>query len=516
MKYFITLLLISLTFLFSLVACGLLINTTKYNPTITFEGLPTDDLFWLSSATGTITIKVEIKDVSPTATFCATVDGTPVTIASSDITRDASNATITVHLTPSFPSMRFEFSIFDRGKEVTSKEVVLKFGLILSPDKLDTTSFSNDFEYYRLEEGKTYTIATSLDIPSGKTLYIPDGVTMQFNGNTGIAVKGALKTVEGMSSTAKFIANSTCNWKGIEIEDGGLADISNIYIGDANVGIRVEDQGSGGMLIVSQSTFRCNSKGIYILSSSDINPATTPIVIADCQFEHNQVGIEVEKGYVDIEDCKFDVNGVVLQEEPLPTKPSNIASATGGVVLWEVTNSDLRNNTFSFNNVGVFSYSSHFSMINNVLDSNYRAGIYLYDSAPVAKENNINNDSATSTSFSTPLVYASKPICLFVAGEANMNNIINNSFSSGSIGIYIATNTSSEATICISNNDIYNNSPYNLYNDSRWDIDATRNYWGEGMDSTSTIGPTIYPTNTTSEHGVVFYQPWSTTPHYSE
>ncbi len=521
MKYLI-ILSISVIFLFSIAACNFLINIPEYNSMITFEGLPADNLLWLSSSTETVTFKVKVKDVSPVATFCATVDSLPVTIASSDITRDASNATITVHLTPSLPSMKFEFSIFDGGKEVASKEVELKFGKILSPKELYSTSLSEAFGYYALEEDQTYHVNFPLKIPSGKTLYIRSGVVMRFNENMGITVEGALKTSETISSTAKLTSYSTSSfkWDGITVKKDGFVDISNVHIEKAKVGIKVEDQSEGGELRVSRTTFRGNNKGICISSTSGMDSTATPIVITGSTFEHNDIaGIEVERGYVDVENCEFNGNAVTSQATPLPTNPSDIASATGGIVLWQVTDSTVNNNTFTSNNVGIFAYYSHFSVDYNELNSNYRAGIYLYDSNPEMEENNIKN--ATSTTFAASSVYTSRPICLFIAGKANTTSIEKNSFSAGSIGIYIATNTSSEATqLHLNHNDIYDNR-YNFYNDAKIRIDATYNYWGitdESTSSTNTantaIDATLYPNPTdTSAPGHIYYVPWSASPY---
>ncbi len=139
----------------------------------------------------------------------------------------------------------------------------------------------------QLIAGETYFAITTLTVPEGKMLTVPEGVKFKFRNNTGINVNGTLSIMGSIGSPVIFdSANgelTTGNWSGIQVNAGGIVSIAYADIRHATYGVRF-NAGSTGLVI--NSTITLNNYGIYVYGDDVVANNPTPEAINNNIFDN--------------------------------------------------------------------------------------------------------------------------------------------------------------------------------------------------------------------------------------
>jgi outer membrane protein assembly factor BamB/DNA-binding MarR family transcriptional regulator len=304
-----------------------------------------------------------------------------------------------------------------------------------------------------IDSNSPYIINGDTTLMSGYTLTIQDGTVVKFSNNTLLAVRGKLHVEGNNANRVVFTANDTLS----NFTDERDYDKRYYYNGiGSNFQIFIDAE-NGGEVNISFAEFEFSSaqEGALRLGSS-----SEPQIIADTIFKNNRMGLWTGGYYSNINRCTFEDNYM------------GILNAKG-----TISNSIFRNNI-----VGVYSSSdmitTNSSYINNIcglesgkatleycIISNNNFGIYeLYDST------------------------------------FNRNSINNNK-----IGIIPMPDS-----FPITNNNIYNNTEYNIMLIGSPDINVTNNWWG--TTNTTIIDQYIYDIYDDISLGEAFYLPILTAP----
>ena len=274
---------------------------------------------------------------------------------------------------------------------------------------------------------RTYAVMTDVAINPGKTLTIPAGQIVKFNG-TYLYVSGTLNALGSSGSPVYFTSYhddsvggdtngnggttspAPGHWVSIAVNDGGSAHLSNCVI-------RYAGAYMGGSAVWS------GMGGIY----------------------------KAGPGNLSVDHCTIVDNG---------TKGLWISGATGAV---SITDSVIQNN--SVNGILLDGSSAAISLSGNTIRNNVGSGIAVNSSSPVISSSLVSGNSGYGIS---------------VNGSSAAPTIARNRITANPYGVFLSNSANPVIGGSTENgNDIYGNTGYGVYNDgSAVTVNARYNWWG--------------------------------------
>ena len=145
----------------------------------------------------------------------------------------------------------------------------------------------------------TYLVEGTCVVPEGEASTVGPGTHFNFSPGARLVAKGSL-TIKGDAKNRVFLEGE--GWEGIEIPQGGRANISNAAISGCSQCLKAE----GGLLEATDVTLK-GSKGIGILTEDG-----SPYELSDLTITGFHKGIVIKGGKGRIEKCSITGNHVGL------------------------------------------------------------------------------------------------------------------------------------------------------------------------------------------------------------
>lgn len=318
------------------------------------------------------------------------------------------------------------------------------------------------------------------------TYNLPNGITIGANNITLECNNTVLRSqysgigigIYGKNNTKIENCDITNYSAAIHMKSSSNNTIENnkIYL-NKNRGISMESDSNNNL--ISNNWINKSRDGVYVYKSS------YNLITHNNIFDNDEGGVEILGGYN--QNAPYNVISY-----------NNISD--GGVAMYVEPNNIVSNNNI-FNNLAVIYSASNCTIINNSIFNN--SGVYgLVELIGLTSQNVVSGNNIYSNGYNAPVTVH------FYGGEGNVlsgNNIYSNS--NALAGIYLEGDESNN--LIIINNNIYNNSGYNLQLSSDHTNDAilTNNYFG--TTNCTEIDKTIYDDEESNgETGKVIFEPF--------
>ena len=180
------------------------------------------------------------------------------------------------------------------------------------PSLLEGTEIAGDVHGFLKLDKSPYIVTETLIVPPNTSLVIAPGVVIYFKPGTGLQVnKGQLviagSKVSPVTLRSAYDRPKAGDWLGVTITGDDRAEIRNVHISDAAVGIAVEN---GSMDLKDAIIENTSVRGVYARNAS--------IAVSDCEFKNNQVALNISN-YADavIDRATFEKNKVAIMNSEL-------------------------------------------------------------------------------------------------------------------------------------------------------------------------------------------------------
>ncbi len=434
-------------------------------------------------------------------------------------------------------------------------------------------------------EGSPYVIYASPDstsdltVAAGVTLNINPGVVVKFDYGQSIIISGKL-FANGISDAEKvyftsidddsvggdvgsdegLIFPSDSDWSGIEVDDGGIAEIDNVVVSFAEIAF-IYHHSTGS--IINSDIVNCQSVAGIIDSRVDINHSNIKNIGESRGWSHNFVlydnsSIDISDSFINNVDSLFGI----FNSSHAKITNTNILNVNGDYVaevaedsFVDITNTNIENmpngwwsafqvyfnssaniasssiNNISANTVFEVYYGSRLnfsdSLLKNTINDKYQAAIEIFGAD--------NNSYATTTLniYNSIISYGNASgLIIYKNVEVNIIKTIIKNFAKDGIQVYdypvvnisdseISLNNnginSRGANVEINHSTIKNNTLFGIKNLSSYldifsdwhempKIKATNNWWGDASGPFNTETNASGTANKVSSN--VEYQPW--------
>ncbi|BFM06370.1 right-handed parallel beta-helix repeat-containing protein [Halioxenophilus aromaticivorans] len=355
----------------------------------------------------------------------------------------------------------------------------------------------------------------TLTIEAGANIIIPSRSDSSFGGNnsnsTEIIVEGNLLINGTIANPVVLAPNQSPlnpgDWEGIRVS--GNLDVNYADVEYAVNGITCIADGAVGFCNIENTTVTNSSENGVLLDALNGGQLTASIVANEF---HTNAAFGVS-GTVQNADSVLDVylesnivssnagGGIYLSAEDsgamlLADVASNVIESNSSYGIYVVTRDysasaiDIKDNEVA-NNVnanGITIYNSnrvgaeseHIIRGNNILGNRYN-GILYYNE----------NYSSVSPAISSNTVQNNLEAGMYIYNTSGINELLPgisaNTITNNEIGLRIQPT----AAISITNNELYDNSDFDLQNDSSFAINAQQNWWG--IDTTNTLESGNHP-----------------------
>ncbi len=340
-----------------------------------------------------------------------------------------------------------------------------------------------------------YIVKEKIIVEENVNLTIEPGVLVKFDVDTYIRIDGRLYAVGTEANMITFTSNKNtperCDWGGLKFESTSKENILKYCdILHSSVGI---DCDSTSITIINNSIYH-GSVGIELsyCNSSIINNTIednahgiyswhTNSYIYNNSIKDNHIGLDLELGEQTIMGniiSKSDI-GIVVAGDPI-IKYNYIMNCGQG---------------FQHSNGDSYIYG-------NIIINNHHNGISWYGGSSRISHNVFKFNGIAGIRFD-----------LQGWSDSSTAHVYDNNITNNGIGIEIESPGSPDVTggaLEINNNNIFDNSNYDISNNVKMQINATNNWWG--TTNTSKIDEKIYDYYDDFVFGKVLYLPISTLP----
>jgi len=375
-------------------------------------------------------------------------------------------------------------------------------------------------------ENSPYIVVGDLNVTQGDTLIIEPGVTVKFNRITG---DGGYITGQ-----ERYRGGAELNVQGTLIAIGTSQDILDIkFTSNETIpvasdwgNIRFDGPESGGVL--KYCSIEYAMFGIYI---DDTSPPISYNIISNCNSAIKC--IKSASPQIDNNTIISNYKGIISYSTPTISNNQITGNESNGIVVSNYK-SFITGNTISLNLGSAIDVEyGEAELFGNIIINNFGSGIQISDGSLVINNCIISNNNQFGIGFSGPgnLTITNCAISnnsysgIRVYGSGWFEIIGNKIYGNGikgvhqpntpdakPDGIYFYTGNSN-VTASIHNNNIYQNVPYNIYNDGISNIDAEYNWWGTSNEDS--ISSQIWDFNDDFALGTVDYEPWLGEPYSS-
>lgn len=180
------------------------------------------------------------------------------------------------------------------------------------PSLLEGTEIAGDIHGFMKLDKSPYLATDMLIVPPNMSLVVEPGVIIYFKPGTGLQVnKGQLviagSAVSPVTFRSAYDRPKAGDWLGVTITGDQRAEIRNVQISDAAVGIAVEN---GSMDLKDAKIENTSVRGVYARNAS--------IAVSDVEFRNNPVALQVAN-YADaiIDRATFEKNKVAIMNSEL-------------------------------------------------------------------------------------------------------------------------------------------------------------------------------------------------------
>ena len=180
------------------------------------------------------------------------------------------------------------------------------------PSLLEGTEIAGDIHGFLKLDQSPYIATDLLIVPPNTSLVIAPGVVIYFKPGTGIQVNKGQLVIAGTKISPVTLRSAydrpkAGDWLGVTITGDERAEIRNVQVSDAAVGIAVEN---GSMDLKDAKIENTSVRGVYLRNAS--------ASISDCEFTNNQVALQVSNyAKADIDRGSFEKNNVAIMNSEL-------------------------------------------------------------------------------------------------------------------------------------------------------------------------------------------------------
>lgn len=311
--------------------------------------------------------------------------------------------------------------------------------------------------------GSPYVVTDTVVVFPGVTLTIQPGVTVKFANNKGIEIRRATLIAIGTSTDSiTFTSNAATPtagiWTEINLNLYGANNINTKFdycnFRYATNGV-ILNPGTADSVFIRNSSFSHNSNGVYLAIDCFIDY---------CNFSNNAYGINRTQGSAIVNHCVFLNNqtGIDMGAQGI-IKNSTIKFSQYGINDFNgssvIDSCIISNNQYGISDMGGNSYCT---IKNSSIDSNSIVGIKIDEQQ---------NDSI----FHCRIIHNGIGLEIRGGNQNPPNVIAGNTIINNSTGFqFVASLNHNDTIYC---NRICNNTTYDFYNNSNYNINIPHNYW---------------------------------------
>ncbi len=319
-----------------------------------------------------------------------------------------------------------------------------------------------------------YIITNNISVEENVTLTIQPGVEVKFDGNYYLNVNGTLIANGNKNNMINFTTNNTnppwwASWQGLRFYNAKNNSIINYC--------NIEYAGAG---------IRCTNMIINI---------------TNCTFKYNYAyGVCLETCDSILSDNIF-INQIINNNK------------TGKGIYSEYSNTMISDNSFTDFAVGLHHKEGNIKICNNYFYNNKWGILTQFGNIDIYNNLLINNSHGIQTilniGYKHKIIYNTIKDSFYYAIHSHGAAIIKyNDITNNTIGIQTWYGTT--PTPIVHDNNIFNNTEYNINNTDYLELNATNNWWG--TTNTSIINAKIFDYHDNNTYGEVIYKPFRTSP----
>ena len=202
---------------------------------------------------------------------------------------------------------------------------------------LEGTEISGNINGFLKLDKSPYLVTEDLVVAPNTSLIIEPGVVIYFKPGTGLHVTRGQLVIAGSKISPVTLRSAydrpkAGDWNGVTITGEERAEIRNVHVSDAAVGIAVEN---GSMDLQDAKIENTSVRGVYARNAT--------VNISDCEFQGNEVGLHLSNYSVaSVVRGKFEKNKVaMLNSELAETRVASTMIAENQIGLLNMGNSFL-------------------------------------------------------------------------------------------------------------------------------------------------------------------------------
>ncbi|HYV92089.1 MAG TPA: T9SS type A sorting domain-containing protein [Chitinophagales bacterium] len=285
-----------------------------------------------------------------------------------------------------------------------------------------------------------YIVTTDVGLFPNITLTIDPGVTVEFDNNASLDIKGTLVAVGDQNDSITFTSSSVAPyegiWDGIQIENsqGGNANFCYCRGFYADALVEVMNSGPSDTIIIMKKSRFSNNIGALI-NYDGLSSYT--VILDSCKFESNLSVAVVFGNYMTVANCSFINNSGALYSDRInPTCSNCIFSGNGGTYTISFAGT-ITGCTFTNNAEGMRVWNTT-QASDNIITGN-TIGLNLINTTNIFAGQVVNNYICSNTTYNASVaLWGNSNIsgnCWCTTDSAAISASIYDAYDNGTLGI---------------------------------------------------------------------------------